>query len=235
MFFLAKKTQPKPFSTSVYAPAARIQAVAHICFATRGRCSNLLRANSASLENGMPVLICLLRAVNVGGHGQIKMDALRELFTSLKFQDPQTYVQSGNVIFKSSESDLARTATRIQEGIQKQFGCCPQVILRSPGDLRKVIAGNPFRKRKDIEPGKLLVFFLAGEPAKDAAKSLAALAIQPEELHLTGRELYIYFPNGAGKSRLPWARVDKVLQTQGTGRNWNSVTKILEIAERLES
>jgi uncharacterized protein (DUF1697 family) len=64
---------------------------------------------------------------------------------------------------------------------------------------------------------------------------LAALAIQPEELHLVGRELFIYFPNGQGKSKLPWARVDKALQTPGTGRNWNTVTKVLEIAERLES
>lgn len=183
----------------------------------------------------MPVLICLLRGVNVGGHAKIKMDDLRKLFVSLKFQEPQTYVQSGNIIFKSSERDLTGTAVRIQQSIQKSFGCCPQVILRTPGELRAVIAANPFRKRKDIEPGKLLVFFLASDPAKDAAKSLAGLDIQPEELHLIGRELYIYFPNGAGKSKLPWARVDKALQTQGTGRNWNSVTKILEMAERLES
>ena len=163
------------------------------------------------------------------------MDALRELFLSLKFAEPQTYVQSGNVIFKSSERNLPSIAKRIQGGIETKFGCCPEVVLRTPDDLRAIISKNPFRKRTDIEPGKLLVSFLAADPAKDAVTSLAALAIQPEELHLIGRELFIYFPNGQGKSRLPWARVDKALQTAGTGRNWNSVTKILEIAERLES
>jgi uncharacterized protein (DUF1697 family) len=183
----------------------------------------------------MPVLLAFLRAVNVGGHAKIKMDALRELFLSLKFAEPQTYVQSGNVIFKSSERDLVGVAKRIQQGIDKKFGCCPEVVLRTPDDLRAVISKNPFRNRSNIEPGKLLVSFLATEPAKDAEKSLAALRIRPEELHLIGRELFIYFPNGQGKSRLPWARVDKALQTAGTGRNWNSVTKILEIAERLES
>lgn len=183
----------------------------------------------------MPVLVAFLRAVNVGGHAKIKMDALRELFLSLKFAEPQTYVQSGNVIFKSSERDPKRVARRIQEGIEAKFGCCPEVVLRTPDDLRAIISKNPFRKRSNIEPGKLLVSFLAADAAKDAAKSLAALKIQPEELHLIGRELFIYFPNGQGKSRLPWARVDKALRTAGTGRNWNSVTKILEIAERLES
>jgi uncharacterized protein (DUF1697 family) len=183
----------------------------------------------------MPVLVAFLRAVNVGGHAKIKMDALRELFLSLQFAEPQTYVQSGNVIFKSSERDLTRIAKRIHEGIEKKFGCCPEVVLRTPDDLRAAIRKNPFRKRANIEPGKLLVSFLAAEPAKDAVKSLTALAIQPEELYLVGRELFIYFPNGQGKSKLPWARVDKALQTAGTGRNWNSVTKILEIAERLES
>jgi len=183
----------------------------------------------------MPVLVAFLRAVNVGGHAKIKMDALRELFVSLKFAEPQTYVQSGNVIFNSSERDLASIAKRIQQGIEKKFGCCPEVVLRTPDDLRAVISKNPFRKRANIEPGKLLVSFLAGDPAKGAIKSLAALPIQPEELHLVGRELFIYFPNGQGKSKFPWARVDKALQTAGTGRNWNSVTKILKIAERLES
>jgi uncharacterized protein (DUF1697 family) len=183
----------------------------------------------------MPVLLAFLRAVNVGGHAKIKMDALRELFLSLKFAEPQTYVQSGNVIFKSSERDLAGVAKRIQQGIDRKFGCCPAVVLRTPNDLRAVIAKNPFRNRSNIEPGKLLVSFLATEPARDAEKSLAGLGIRPEELRLIGRELFVYFPNGQGKSRLPWARVDKALQTAGTGRNWNSVTKILEIADRLES
>jgi len=183
----------------------------------------------------MPILVCLLRGVNVGGHAKIEMDALRKLFTSLKFQEPQTYIQSGNIIFKTVEQDISRIAKRIQQGIEKHFDCCPEVMLRSTQELRAVISSNPFKKRTDIEPSKLLVSFLAAEPAKHAAKNLAALAIGPEEVHLVGRELYIYFPNGAGKSKLPWARLDKALETQGTGRNWNSVTKILEIAERLES
>jgi uncharacterized protein (DUF1697 family) len=183
----------------------------------------------------MPVLISMLRAVNVGGHAKIKMEALRALYSSLKFENPQTYVQSGNVIFKTSERDLDAVAKRIQKAIEKKFGCCPEVILRTTKELRAVVAKNPFARRSGIEPGKLLVTFLAIDPGDAARETLRNQKFQPEELHVSGRELYIYFPNGAGKSKLPWGRIDKILQTRGTARNWNSVTKMLELAEQMEA
>ena len=183
----------------------------------------------------MPVLISMLRAVNVGGHSKIKMDALRALYASLKFEHPQTYVQSGNVIFKTKDRDLVLIAKRIQQSIEKKFACCPEVILRTTAELRSVVAKNPFAERKNIEPNKLLVTFLAADPGKEAREGLRKQNFEPEELAIADRELYIYFPNGMGKSKLPWGRIDKILQTPGTGRNWNSVTKILEMAEKLET
>jgi uncharacterized protein (DUF1697 family) len=181
----------------------------------------------------MPVLISLLRGVNVGGHAQIKMDALRELYVSLKFEQPQTYVQSGNVIFKTRERDLSCVAKRIQQSIEKKFACCPEVILRTVEELRSIVARNPFVKRRNIEPSKLLVTFLATDPGNEPRENLRKQKFAPEELHIADRELYIYFPNGIGKSKIPWARIDRILQTRGTGRNWNSVTKMLEIAEKM--
>jgi len=183
----------------------------------------------------MPVLISMLRGINVGGHNKIKMDALRSLYASLKFEEPQTYVQSGNVIFRTKERDLALVQKRIQLGIERQFGCCPEVMLRTVADLRAVVAENPFARRRDVEPSKLLVLFLAGEAASDARENLRKIETGLEELRLSSRELYIYFPNGVGKSKLPWTRIDKVLNTPATGRNWNSVERVLEIAERMES
>jgi|SRR5579862_5066101 uncharacterized protein (DUF1697 family) len=183
----------------------------------------------------MPVLIAFLRGINVGGHAIVKMDALRALFVSLKFQEPQTYVQSGNIVFKTNERSLPAIAVSIQRAIEKKFACRPEVVLRTVEDLRGVVAKNPFAKRRDIEPGKLLVSFLAAAPVKDAAASLRLMAISPEELHLLDRELYIYFPNGMGKTKLPWSRLDKVLKTPGTGRNWNSVNAILAMAEKLQA
>jgi uncharacterized protein (DUF1697 family) len=183
----------------------------------------------------MPVLVTFLRGINVGGHAIVKMDALRALFVALKFQDPQTYVQSGNIVFKTSQHNLPAIAVTIQRAVEKKFACRPEVILRTVEDLRVVVAKNPFAKRPDIEPGKLLVSFLADAPAKDAPEKLRLMAISPEELHLVNREIYIYFPSGMGKSKLPWSRMDKVLKTPGTGRNWNSVQAILAMAEKLQA
>ena len=183
----------------------------------------------------MPVLISMLRAVNVGGHAKIKMEALRALYASLKFENPQSYLQSGNVIFKTSERNLDAVATRIQSAIEKKFHCSTDIILRTTDDFRAVVKKNPFAKRLNIEPSKLLVFFLSADPGNEARKNLLDQKFAPEELHAIGRELYIYFPNGMGKSRLPFPRIYKLLQTPGTGRNWNSVTNLLEIAEQLEA
>lgn len=181
----------------------------------------------------MPVIICMLRGVNVGGHNMIKMDALKALCVSLKLKDPQTYVQSGNVIFKTEEEDHTKLATRIQDAIERKIGFRPNVMLRTAADMRSVVARNPFAKRSGIEPGKLLVNFLASDPGKDAREKAQAIKIGPEELHLMGREAYIYFPNGQGRSKFPWPAIERALGTSGTGRNWNSVTKMLEIAEKM--
>src|SRR5882724_11143354 len=181
----------------------------------------------------MPVVICMLRAVNVGGHNKIKMDALKALCVSLKLKDPQTYVQSGNVIFKTEEKDLTKLTKRIQSAIEREVGFRPDVILRTAAELQEVVERNPFAKRNGIEPGKLLVNFLAADPGKDAREKGLAIKIGPEEMHLIGREAYIYFPNGQGRSKLPWAAIERALGTSGTGRNWNSVTKMLEMAEKM--
>src|SRR5439155_2442145 len=95
----------------------------------------------------MLVVISMLRGVNVGGHHLIKMDALRALYESLGLQDPQTYVQSGNVIFKTKEPDLARLAQQIENEIERRFSFRPGVILRTSSDLRDVIKKNPFAHR----------------------------------------------------------------------------------------
>jgi uncharacterized protein (DUF1697 family) len=183
----------------------------------------------------MPVLVAMLRGVNLGPHNRIKMDALRDLCGSLDLLDVQTYVQSGNIVFRTKERNLSSLAKKIRSGIEKKFGFSPEVILRSTSDLREVISRNPFAKMKDIEPGKLLVDFLSSEPSPEACTSVRAIKTDPEKLHIDGREMYIYFPNGAGRSKLSWPALEKILKTPGTARNWNSVTKLLAMAEGLEA
>jgi uncharacterized protein (DUF1697 family) len=183
----------------------------------------------------MPVLISMLRGVNLGPHNRIKMEALRALYESLKFEDPRTYVQSGNVIFRTKEKKSSALAKKIQNAIEREFACRPEVILRTANEFREAIAASPFAGRPDLEPSKLLVTFLAAEPGPEARATLRSFKSYPEELHLKGSELFIYFPDGAGKSKLPWSQVEKLFKTTGTARNWNSVTKMLAIAEELES
>jgi uncharacterized protein (DUF1697 family) len=182
----------------------------------------------------MPVLISMLRGVNLGPRNRIKMEDLRALYESLQLQEPRTHVQSGNVIFRTKEKNATKLAQMIQEGIGKKFGFRPEVVIRSIGELKQSLAANPFRTRQDIEPSKLLITFLSAEPAPEAPAAIRNLKLDREELHLIGRELYIYFPDGIGKSKVPWSSVEKFLKVSGTARNLNSVVKMLEIARQLE-
>lgn len=181
----------------------------------------------------MPIIISMLRGVNVGGHNKIKMDALRALYESLKFTGCQTHIQSGNVIFKTKERNLAKLSSQIQTAIERSFGFRPDVILRTSDELRDVIERNPFAKRRGIDPRKLLVTFLANAPTAEARDNLLKLKPDPEELHINGRELYIYFHDGMGRSKLSGSLIERTLKVSGTGRNWNSVTTMLAIADAL--
>jgi uncharacterized protein (DUF1697 family) len=183
----------------------------------------------------MTVVISMLRGVNLGPHNRVKMEELRALYESLKLREPQTYVQSGNVVFKTDERDLVKLAKRIEGGIEKEFGFQSDVVLRSMAELRDVIARNPFAKRRGIEPSKLLVTFLASDPGEEARVKVRAIRCAPDELFINGRETYIYFPNGMGRPKLSWPTIPKTLKVSGTGRNWNSVTRMLEIAEKMEA
>ena len=182
----------------------------------------------------MTVVISMLRGVNVGGHNKIKMDALRDLYGALGLRDAQTYVQSGNVVFRSDAKNIAPLAKRIEDAIESKFGFRPSVILRTTTDLRDVVASNPFAERRDIDGSKLLVTFLAAAPSPQACDEILRIKTDGEEVRIVGRELYIYFPDGMGRSKV-WPAIEKALKKSGTGRNWNTVTKLLEMAEALEA
>jgi len=181
----------------------------------------------------MPVLICMLRGVNIGGHHKIKMDVLRDVCISLKCQVPQTLLQSGNVVFRTSSQNTAQLAKSLESAIERKLGFRPNVLARTVPELRAAMTRNPFAKRSGIDPGKLVVTFLGNEPDAQARKDLLAMDIAPEELHSIGHELYIYFPNGQARPKLSWPRVEKIIGPAYTSRNWNTVTKLLRLAESL--
>jgi len=182
----------------------------------------------------MPVLIALLRGVNIAGHNKIKMEVLRDLCVSLNCETPQTLLQSGNVVFKTPSKNTEQLAKSLETAIERKLGFRPNVLARTVPELRGIIARNPFAKRSGIDPGKLVVTFLGVEPNPQARKDLLAMDIAPEELHVKGRELFIYFPDGQARPKLSWPRVEKIIGPAYTSRNWNTVTKLLQLAESLE-
>lgn len=181
----------------------------------------------------------MLRGVNVGGNNKIKMEDLRALCADLGCSDVQTYVNSGNAVFRSpakggSAKDRDALGKRIEAAIETTCGFRTPVVLRSAEELRRVVKGNPFPAYALSAPGKLHVNFLYADPGEARRQAVRAMKFDPEELRLDGREIYIYYPEGAGQSKLRWSVVDKALGTSGTARNWNTVLKLLEMAERLE-
>jgi uncharacterized protein (DUF1697 family) len=182
----------------------------------------------------MPVVISLLRGINVGGHHQIKMDDLRDLYESLGLRNPRSYIQSGNVVFQTSLQNLDKVAVSLNEAIAKRYGFRADVVLRTHTELRALLTMNPFAARP-VDPAKNLVMFLSGALTPDAAATICALSIAPEELHSDGRHLHGHFPEGIGRSKLPVLieKNLKKLNIAATARNWNTVLKLLEMADGL--
>ena len=183
----------------------------------------------------MTVIISLLRGVNIGGHHKIKMDALQKLYESLGFQDAQTYVQSGNVVFRTRAGDIPKLARRIEDAIEKSFGFRPVVVPRTTAELGHVISRNPFAGRRGIDPQKLAVAFLKEIPGPECLQNALKIKTAPEELCIDGGVAYIYFPNGMARPKMSWPAIERALKTTSTGRNWNTVTKLFELAQALDT
>lgn len=178
--------------------------------------------------------VAMLRGVNVGGHQKISMAALRTLCTSLGLRDVQTYIQSGNLVFREDGEDPVKLALRLEKAIEAGFGFRPAVIVRTASELRKVIAKNPFAGREGVEPNRLLVVFMNSAPPKQARDQLLGLPCEPEELRINGREVYIYYPQGMAHPKISLVKMEKTLRCASTGRNWNTVNKLMTMAEALE-
>jgi len=172
--------------------------------------------------------VALLRGINLGSSNRVSMPDLRTLLESLGAEDVVTYLQSGNVVFKSAEG--ADKLTRaIERRIKRDLGLSVTVLLRTPRQLAKVQAGNPFAK--DVkDPTKLHVTFLAEKPDRARVRNLDPKRAEPDELRLVAQEVYLHCPNGYGRSKLTNAYFEKQLGVTATTRNWKTVTKLAELA-----
>ena len=170
----------------------------------------------------MPAYAALLRAVNVGGTGKLAMTDLRKLCEAAGFADVATYIQSGNVVFTSKRGE-ASVKKLLEAALAEKLGKPCGVLLRTADELRQLLDANPFPK---AAPQRLLMLFLDEKPAADSLKDVVAPG--GEELRVCGRHVVVHFPNGMGQSKLklPFRNV-------GTGRNLNTVRKLLTMLEAL--
>jgi uncharacterized protein (DUF1697 family) len=180
----------------------------------------------------LTVFVSMLRGVNVGGHGRLKMDALREVYQSLGLRDVRTLLQSGNVLFRSNLEDRARLAHRLRQEIQRRFDLQIEVLIRTLDELKMLVERGPAGAARD-EPSKHLVMFLDGVPDARTQKVLIKAHSGPELIEIRGPEIYLYYPNGVGRSKLSNSFIESKLNLAGTSRNWNTITKLIEAGEAL--
>jgi uncharacterized protein (DUF1697 family) len=178
--------------------------------------------------------VALLRGINVGGKNALAMKDLARLFTEAGCTDVSTYIQSGNVICKTSASAARDLPTRIHRAIEGHSGLRVPVVLRTAKELAATTQSNPFLKGAgDAE--LLHVAFLADAPDAARLKTLDPLRSAPDEFVVIGRDVFLRLPNGVARSKLTNAYFDSKLATTSTLRNWRTVLKLLELAQRLEA
>ena len=170
----------------------------------------------------------LLRAVNVGGRKLLMAD-LKRIAGEAGFDAPATLLASGNLLFGTQMApDKAERA--LEAAILKDQGLAADVMVRDLEQLKAVIAGNPFPRQAKDEPNRLMAMFLTGEP-QAGLEALESARVAGEEIKAGPGCLYIFFPDGAGTSKLGNAVIERRLKVRGTARNWNTVNKLADLLE----
>lgn len=172
--------------------------------------------------------IAFLRGINVSGKNSIKMAALKAMFQTLGFNNVETYIQSGNVIFEFDACDTVSLEVKIKEEIDKTFGFHVETIVRTIEELINIISNNPLLVEANIEIDKLHVTLLLNKP-EEAIESLNLKKEENEKYIIRGKEIYLYCPNGYGNTKLNNTILEKKLKVAATTRNWKTMNKLLEM------
>ena len=190
----------------------------------------LIRSDT-TMEN--VIYIALLRGINVAGKNIVKMGILREIFLSLDFGSVRTYLQSGNVVFRgpkhASEDEISK---RIEASILNTLGLTITVIVKMKDQFEEILKRNPFvcgnglGSKTSIDKSKLHVTFLSGTPDVAGLTNLESIALSPDKFQAMGNEIYLYCPNGYGRTKLTNNAIERALELGATTRNWNTVTKL---------
>ena len=174
--------------------------------------------------------ISILRGINVSGQKKILMADLKSLFEKLKFKEVATYIQSGNVIFKSDEKLSEReVAEKIEKAIIKKYNFHVPVIIRNEEEFKKIISSNVFTKEESIDTKGFHVVFLSDFPAKANVELIESIDFSPDKFIIKGKEIYLHISGSYGETKLSNSFFEKKLKVTATTRNWNTVNKLFEM------
>jgi len=172
--------------------------------------------------------VALIRGVNVGGRARLPMAELRTALSKRGFDDAQTYLQSGNVVLDPGKVRVKDLSAALEAAISEDFGLRVRVLTRTRRELASVAGAHPFRD-DDSDLSLLHVVFLEKTPPAAEVAYLDPDRSPPDRFEMRGREIYLSYPNGQGRSKLNLDYFERVLGVAGTSRNWNTVTKLVEM------
>jgi uncharacterized protein (DUF1697 family) len=181
---------------------------------------------AAKKPSGDGAYVALLRGINVGGNHMMPMKELTALFTEAGCSDVRTYIQSGNVVFRAGAAVVKGLHDAVERGLIARFGKSVPLVLRSQAELADCERSNPYFD-KGADPTTLVVMFLDGKPTAAAVAALDPARSPPDEFVVRGRDIYLRCPNGLARTKLTNAWFDSKLSAVSTGRNWNTVLKLL--------
>ncbi|MCE5345049.1 MAG: DUF1697 domain-containing protein [Bacteroidales bacterium] len=182
----------------------------------------------------MTTYISILRGINVGGQNVIRMDAVKELYADLHFVNIQTYIQSGNVVFQYHKSDRKDLELKISSQLHNKFGLEVPVIVLDEFELKDIIDKNPYKDDNTKNISHMHVTFLSSGSKLIDTEIICQKKSPEEEFLLTKNAVYLYCPNGYGKTRLTNNFFENKLKVGATTRNWKTATELLIIAEKYQ-
>jgi len=167
------------------------------------------------------------------GHNSVKMTDLAALYRDLEFHLPETYIQSGNVVFgcdRAARPD--EIALEIETAIRAGFGFEVPVMIRSIEEMRTILASNPFLQEENFNPARMAVIFLQDNITESQIRKVADVDYPPDKFKIIGQEIYTFCPNGFGKTKLYTNFFENKMKVKGTARNWKTITTLLDLAEK---
>ena len=179
----------------------------------------------------MQKYIAILRGINVSGHKLIKMKLLEEMFLQLGFRQVKTYIQSGNVVFEAESEPALTLEKRISKGILGTFGFEVPVLVIAGEEMTRVSQSNPFILQRQEDVSRLHVTFLSGEPETALMQAIGSSEYLPDEYIISGRQIFLFCPEGYGNTKLNNNFFEKKLKVTATTRNWKTVLELVLMSE----